>query len=653
MLNCQDSPSISRTWFPVLPKNRQVLLVLLPIFLIAYVLLTVIYYQKTEDYAIHEARKAALDALLTHKAVHRYVTEVGRPEIYRLQNEGLLYKDYFSPKVMSFTYTARSVRELINQEREKTGLPPVYFKLGTDNPRNPINQTDEAESAMLARMNRGEIKEFSQIVQYEGKPTLHVVLPIDRSSKGCLKCHGDPKDAPAELIKLYGSERGFFESQNSIRALISIRIPLSQTIGEANEVARLLAWITLAILTAIYGLVYFFILKIDREERAVIASTQAKSNFLATMSHEIRTPMNGILGMAQLLLMPGLKEEERSDYVRTILNSGQTLLTLLNDILDFSKIEAGKIELRPVAFSPARLLEEVGALFDQMAHQQGLTLDSAWQGTEGLRYRGDAIRLRQMLSNLVSNAIKFTKEGGVKVVATERNREGGYAVLRFTVTDTGIGIPDDLQPRLFSSFSQLGAPGTSRFAGTGLGLSIVRNLAEAMGGNVGVESVPDRGSTFWFEVKVDVVTEMEESRDTPRAVELPLADLAGKRVLVVEDNPVNRRLIEVLLRKQGIAVDSVENGEEALAVILDAQRPAPDLVLMDIQMPVMDGIEATRRIREMDTQVGRVRLPVVALTAGAYEEDRQRCLAAGMDDFLAKPINVKELHQLLGRWLNS
>lgn len=266
---------MTRNWLPALSKNRQILFILLPVFIVAYVVLAAIYHEKTEAYAVSEAQKAALDVLLSHKAVHRYVTETQRPEIYRLKDEGLLYKEYFSPKVMSFTFIARSVKELINKEREKVGLPPVYFKLAADNPRNPINQADAYESALLARMNRGEVKEIREVVQQNGEPTLHVAVPIDRSSKSCLKCHGDPNDAPAELVAQYGSERGFHESPNSIRALISIRVPLAPSIREANQITNLISLITFFIMATIYGLVYFFVLRIDREQRAVIASTQS------------------------------------------------------------------------------------------------------------------------------------------------------------------------------------------------------------------------------------------------------------------------------------------------------------------------------------------------------------------------------------------
>jgi signal transduction histidine kinase len=452
-----------------------VLLILLPIFILAYVVLVAMFYQKTEAYAINEAQKAALDALLSHRAVHRYVTETQRPEIYRLQGTGQLYKEYFSPKVMSFTYIARNVKQLINDEREKVGLPRLYFKLATDNPRNPVNQADAYESALLARMNKGEVKEVREVVQRNGEPVLHVAVPIDRSSKGCLKCHGDPKDAPAELLALYGSERGFHESPNTIRALISIRVPLAPSIREANEMARLVSIITFLVLSAIYGLVYFFVLRIDRQQQVVMASTQAKSDFLATMSHEIRTPMNGILGMAQLLLMPELKDSDRRDYARTILNSGLTLLTLLNDILDLSKVEAGKFKLEAIALEPRQILHETQALFAEAASRKGLAIEADWVGP-AQRYVSDPHRLRQMLSNLVGNAIKFTQKGHVRIEGRELERDGQTAVLEFSVSDTGMGVPKEKQSALFQAFMQADSSTTRQFGGSGLGLSIVRSL---------------------------------------------------------------------------------------------------------------------------------------------------------------------------------
>ncbi len=381
----------------------------------------------------------------------------------------------------------------------------------------------------------------------------------------------------------------------------------------------------------------------------------AKSRFLATMSHEIRTPMNGILGMAQLLLMPNLQDSERRDYARTILNSGQTLLSLLNDILDLSKVEAGKLELESSTLEPGQIVHEIRALFTEAAAHKGLSIEAHWIGP-AQRYLGDPHRLRQMLSNLVGNAIKFTAHGQVRIEAHEVERSGKIALLEFIVTDTGIGIPEDKQSTLFKPFTQADSSITRQFGGTGLGLSIVRSLARLMGGDVGVESLPDQGSRFWFRIKTDLVADGADSRQATRSGEqgassvTPPTQLSG-HVLIVEDNPTNQKVIAALLRKLGLSTSLAEDGQQAVDAITQGQGNTADLVLMDLQMPVMDGYIATERIRQWETENGRPRQPIIALTADAFEEDRQHCMASGMDDFLTKPIAVNALAAVLGKWL--
>jgi signal transduction histidine kinase/ActR/RegA family two-component response regulator len=387
---------------------------------------------------------------------------------------------------------------------------------------------------------------------------------------------------------------------------------------------------------------------------AAEASNRAKSTFLATMSHEIRTPMNGILGMAQLLLDPHLTTQERMDFSRTILNSGQTLLVLLNDILDLSKVEAGKLELKQTVFDPAQLLDETHHLFSEMAQGQQLGLKAGWQGPSGVRYGGDAVRLRQMLSNLVSNAIKFTHSGEVTIHGHEVERGTDFALIEFAVTDTGMGIHPEELALLFKPFSQVDGSHSRKFSGTGLGLSIVSSLATLMHGEVGVDSTPGQGSTFWFRARVEPVEAHEDSRQAVRVA--PASDsrqrsLAGHRILVVEDNPVNRTIVETLLVKLGVEVMIAEDGQQALDLL--AQGALVDLVLMDCQMPVLDGFAATQALRAREISQALPRLPIIALTADAFEEDRQHCLAVGMDDHLAKPVKFEKLITLLNKWLSK
>ena len=378
----------------------------------------------------------------------------------------------------------------------------------------------------------------------------------------------------------------------------------------------------------------------------------AKSRFLATMSHEIRTPMNAVLGMAQVLMQANISEVNRLDYARTIFNSGQTLLALLNDILDLSKIEAGKVDLESIAIAPAQLIHETQTLFAQTAHAKGLSIEAQWSGTER-RYLGDPNRLRQMLSNLVGNAIKFTKQGGIRIEASEVACSGPSATLEFSVSDTGIGIAKDKQALLFQTFTQADSSTTRNYGGTGLGLSIVRTLAQAMGGDAGVKSEAGVGSRFWFRVQVGLVS--ADALAAPSQTELSASSLATQtpqligRVLVIEDNPINQEVMQVLLGQMGLEVALADDGQQGLDALMGGENA--QLILTDLQMPVMDGYTAAQHIRQWEAQTQQKRRPIIAFSADAYAGVRARCLAAGMDEVLSKPVLQGDLWAAFAKWL--
>lgn len=434
------------------------------------------------------------------------------------------------------------------------------------------------------------------------------------------------------VLKNYSAKPNHF-NQQSCNTLSLISGMLATAMAQASEFEEKNALVT----------------ALEKTKSELIASkelaesaTEAKSRFLATMSHEYRTPLNGILGMTSLLLDKSLSHEQEQ-YVSTIKNSGEVLLRLVNDALDFSKIEAGQLKFELLDFDLVSTLQDLKKSFEFLAQQKGLEFQLEVDSKIPLYLKGDPGRIRQILTNLIGNALKFTSSGFVKVKVRRLDSTSNYIKLHFEIKDSGIGISNEDVQKLFQEFAQADASTTRRYGGTGLGLSICKRLVEMMDGNIGVSSLPELGSTFWFTLNLlpgsETVHETSTNNDTDRA-QLHL------RVLVAEDNQVNQLIITKILEKLGAQCLVVGNGKE----VIDALQATPfQLVLMDCNMPEMDGYEATHLIRAKNLVPDKT-IPIIAMTANAMRGDAERCLDAGMDDYLSKPLNFKKVSEVLLKW---